>query len=55
MKKRIAVVGADNSLGRRVAREAYHRGYAVTAVVRDPSLLDSVKYSVQESADYSVK
>lgn len=55
MKKRIAVVGADNSLGRRVAREAYHRGYAVTAVVRDQSLLDSVKYSVRESADYSVE
>ena len=50
--KNIAVIGADTDLGRRVAREAYHRGNRVTAVVKDASLLDSMKYTVVEDSQY---
>lgn len=42
----IAVIGADTRLGRRIAKDAFHRRHCVTAVVTDPSLLDSVKYTV---------
>lgn len=49
---KIAVVGADTRLGKRIAKEAYHRRNNVTAVVRDASLLDSVKYTVVENDLY---
>lgn len=49
----VLVIGADTSLGRRIAKDALHRGYAVTAAVRDRRLLDSVRYRVLESADYA--
>ena len=39
----IAVIGADTRLGRRIAKDAFHRRHCVTAVVTDPSLLDSVR------------
>ena len=42
----IAVIGADTRLGRRIAKDAFHRRHCVTAVVTDPSLLDSVRYTV---------
>ncbi len=51
---KIAVIGADTRLGKRIAKEAYHRGNAVTAVVRDPSLLDSVKYDVITDEAYDL-
>lgn len=49
---KIAVVGADTRLGKRIAKEAYHRRNEVTAVVRDANLLDSVKYTVIENDRY---
>ena len=49
---KIAVVGADTRLGKRIAKEAYHRKNEVTAVVRDASLLDSAKYTVIENERY---
>ena len=49
---RIAVIGADTRLGKRIAKEAYHRGFEVTAVVRDRALLDSAKYTVLENEFY---
>ena len=49
---KIAVVGADTRLGKRIAKEAYHRKNEVTAVVRNASLLDSVKYTVIENDRY---
>lgn len=42
----IAVIGADTRLGRRIAKDAFHRRHSVTAVVTGPSLLDSVNYTV---------
>ena len=45
---RITVIGADTRLGKRIAKEAYHRGHKVTAVVWDRALLDSAKYTVLE-------
>ena len=49
--KDLLVLGADTRLGRRIAKDAFHRGHRVTAVVRDPALLDSVKYTVVISPD----
>lgn len=49
---KLAVIGADTRLGSRIARDAVHRHNAVTAVVRDASLLQSVKYTVIENDSY---
>ena len=48
---KIAVIGADTRLGRRIAKDAFHRRYAVTAVVQDKEKLDSVFYTVIEDRD----
>ena len=50
---KIAVIGADTRLGRRIAKDAFHRRHAVTAVVKDKEQLDSVFYTVLETADYA--
>lgn len=50
---KIAVIGADTQIGRRIAKDAYHRRHEVTAIVKDPSLLDSIFYNVIENDDYT--
>jgi len=42
----VAVIGATGKAGRKIASEAFHRGHNVTAIVRDPSKLDSNKYGI---------
>jgi putative NADH-flavin reductase len=37
---RVTVFGATGGIGRHIVRQALERGYAVTAVVRDPARLD---------------
>ena len=51
---KIAVIGADTRLGKRIAKDAHHRHYAVTAVVKDKEALDSVFYTVIESENYEL-
>jgi len=50
---RIAVIGADTNLGRRIAKEALHRHNEITAVVKKNDWPDAHRYTMVESNDYS--
>lgn len=48
---RIAVLGANGNIGRRVAAEARSRGHEVTALVRDPSKVDGPAVQIEDVLD----
>jgi len=52
---KIAVIGADTGLGRRIAKEALHRHNEVTAVVKKNDWADAHRYTMVEISDYALK
>jgi len=51
---KIAVIGADTKLGRLIAKDALHRHYEVTAVVKVNDWADAFRYTMVESAEYAL-